>query len=123
MARQVLKRELLDVNPSVISALTLVNEDLSDAFEKVTMPTLIIWGQNDRVAPVRTLQMLLQHLPEARYAVVEGAAHVPMNEQPEKFNKLFYSFVDGDDAQVGLAADSGSDRELYKELSRVSECY
>lgn len=93
MAEQLLKRELLNANPAVISAMTLVNEDLSDALSKIDMPTLIIWGQDDLVAPRRTAQVLLSYIPDARLEVIAAAAHVPMVQQPEIFNRLFLAYI------------------------------
>jgi pimeloyl-ACP methyl ester carboxylesterase len=93
MAQQLLRRELLNVDPAVISAMTLVNEDLSDALPKIEMPTLIIWGQDDLVAPRRTAQVLLHYIPDAQLEVIAGAAHVPMVQQPERFNRLFLAYL------------------------------
>lgn len=93
LARQVLRNELLDVDSSVIAALTLVNEDLSDALEAIHQPTLLLWGGEDRVAPRRTADLLLALLDNAHLELIDGAAHVPMVEQPERFNQLFLDYL------------------------------
>jgi pimeloyl-ACP methyl ester carboxylesterase len=113
MARQLLKRELLNVDPSVISALTLVNENLSDALRQIDLPTLIVWGQDDLVAPQRTARVLLEYLPNAKFSVIPGASHIPMQEQPEKFNHLFMAYLEADDgdvvAEAVAVAEGGAD--------------
>ncbi len=112
MAGKLLRHELLNVEPAVISAMTLVNENLSDALSRIELPTFLIWGENDRVAPMRTAQVLQGFFPTARLAVISNAAHVPMIEQPERFNELFLAYLEGAEipaervVQVRVAADT-----------------
>lgn len=102
MAQQLLRRELLNVDPAVISAMTLVNEDLSDALLNIRIPTMILWGQDDLVAPRRTAQVLLRYIPGARFELIAGAAHVPMVQQPERFNRLFLAYLAGRNESVAV---------------------
>jgi hypothetical protein len=81
-----------------------MTEDLSDALQGITVPTLLLWGEDDRVAPLRTAQVLLSYLPAAQLAVIPGAAHMPMREQPERFNRLLTDYLDGHGAGVTRAA-------------------
>jgi len=93
MSQYVLKSEVLDIDSSTTSAVTLAHEDLTDALSLLQIPTMIIWGENDTIAPIRTAQVLKSYLPEASLKVIKNAAHVPMVDQPQKFNKLIKSYL------------------------------
>jgi len=75
-------------DPNAIAAYTLVNHDFSRALRSVAAPTLLIWGSEDRVAPLRTGQMAAGTMPDARLAILQGAGHTPMQQMPERFNSI-----------------------------------
>lgn len=67
------------------AAIGLINEDFSQAIDKLTIPTHIIWGEYDQVAPLRTGELLQFHLNNAELNVIQDAGHVPMKDKPKKF--------------------------------------
>jgi pimeloyl-ACP methyl ester carboxylesterase len=67
------------------AALSLVEEDFSQAVEKITTPVDIIWGEKDNVAPLRTGKVLSKQMKNARLHIIEGAGHVPMKSNREQF--------------------------------------
>ena len=73
--------------PNANAALALIEEDFSQAIQNFPHHTSIIWGRNDPVAPLRTGQLLTGRLPNASIAIIDDAAHVPMNSHPEIFNE------------------------------------
>ncbi len=60
------------------------------AFEK---PVLIVWGANDRVAPVCHAQAAAAALPNARVHVIPECGHWPQMEKPEEFNRVVMEFL------------------------------
>ena len=95
----VIQSDYLDMESSTISAVTLVHEDLTDALSSLKMPTTIIWGAKDSIAPLRTAKVLKKYLPQAHLNVIKNAAHSPMIEESEKFNHILLSFINGFDIQ------------------------
>lgn len=79
---------VLQGSPERIAALELAGEDFSFAVQSVKEPTLILWGDNDLTVPLRTGKMLAARLPQARLQIINDAAHVPMDDQPEEVNRL-----------------------------------
>ncbi len=79
---------LLGGGPTKIAALGLAGEDFSAAIPAVTEPTLILWGENDLVVPLRTGKVLAARMPHARLQTIQDAAHEPMQDQPEEVNEL-----------------------------------
>ena len=62
------------------AALGLVYEDFSAAAREVDVPTHIIWGEHDDVAPIRTGIVLADLLPNAELHVISESGHVPMTD-------------------------------------------
>jgi pimeloyl-ACP methyl ester carboxylesterase len=48
---------------------------------RITAPTLILWGAEDRILPVGQARRWAGLLPDARLAVIDGAGHLPLAEQ------------------------------------------
>lgn len=59
----------------------------------ITQPTLILWGEHDRVVPLSTGQALAQRIPDARFELIRSAGHLPLEEQPETCNRLLLEFL------------------------------
>lgn len=67
--------------PTLNAALGLIYEDLSDAIATLQVPTHIIWGERDNVAPVRTGYVLQHQLKQAQLHIIPDTGHVPMQQQ------------------------------------------
>jgi pimeloyl-ACP methyl ester carboxylesterase len=86
-----LRQKLFNADPTKIAGLALSNEDFSDLIERVAVPTLILWGAEDSIAPIRTGKVLSAKIPNARLKVIPNVGHSPMLEQPQQFNRLILS--------------------------------
>jgi len=62
---------------------------------KLTMRTLILWGNNDRGAAVERAFLLFQLLPNAELHVFNQCAHWVQWDQAERFNRLVADFLSG----------------------------
>ncbi len=74
--------------PARIAALELAGEDFSNAVTSVIEPTLILWGDNDLTAPLRTGEVLAARMPHARLQIIDESGHEPMRDQSEQTNAL-----------------------------------
>jgi len=55
----------------------LTRRDVMDGkLQRVTMPTLIVWGANDRLAPPALAARFHQQLPQSRVVMVPGCGHL-----------------------------------------------
>lgn len=52
--------------------------------EQIDAPTLLLWGEEDRLIPVSNAQDYLDHLPDARRVVLDGVGHLPQEEAPQR---------------------------------------
>lgn len=82
---------------TLISAIRhILVDDIRPLLPKIPVPTLIIWGERDRLVPLADAVELRQSLPDARLVVLRGAAHNPMVDRPAAFNRLVLEFLDGE---------------------------
>ncbi len=78
VGNSMMRNAVLKGNPSTIAALGLVMEDFSEALAQVTVATLIIWGDKDDIAPIRTGYVLNSMIADSEMRVISGAGHVPI---------------------------------------------
>jgi pimeloyl-ACP methyl ester carboxylesterase len=71
----------------------LMDVDLRHAVTKVTVPALVVVGQEDRVTPPSAAVELAGTLPDGRLAVIPGAGHLPMLECPQDVNDRIRAFA------------------------------
>jgi pimeloyl-ACP methyl ester carboxylesterase len=59
----------------------------------VAAPTLVVWGAEDRLIPVRDGSRLAAELPRSVFAVIPRTGHVAPEESPDEVNELLISFL------------------------------
>jgi len=62
-------------------------------FERLTMPTLILWGAEDTWIPLAQGKRLQQALPGSNLMILDGVGHVPMEESPTETVSEYLSFL------------------------------
>ncbi len=60
---------------------------------KITQPVLIIWGEKDRVLPLKHGYLGKEKLPKANLKIMEGCGHIPFFERADEFNKTVLTFL------------------------------
>jgi pimeloyl-ACP methyl ester carboxylesterase len=71
------------------------NPRLAQFLPRVTNPTLVVWGREDRIVPVVCGEQYRRLLPNATLKVLEGCGHLPPIEQPDVYAKLVSDFLGG----------------------------
>jgi pimeloyl-ACP methyl ester carboxylesterase len=71
------------------------NPRLARFLPRVSNPTLIVWGRQDRVVPVVCGEQYRRLIPGATLRVLEGCGHLPPIEQPEAYARLVSDFLGG----------------------------
>jgi pimeloyl-ACP methyl ester carboxylesterase len=96
--------------PGFVPALdALTNYPIRDRLGEIACPTLIVWGAEDRLVPVRDADDFERLIPNARKVVWEETGHVAMLERPEAFNRLLAAFLDEEPGErVDAAAAAGA---------------
>lgn len=63
----------------------VLEHDIESRLGEIDVPTTLIWGADDGVLPLDYAQALQQAIPNSQLRVIEGAAHIPHLQQPERF--------------------------------------
>jgi 4,5:9,10-diseco-3-hydroxy-5,9,17-trioxoandrosta-1(10),2-diene-4-oate hydrolase len=67
--------------------------------DKITIPTLIIWGREDRLFPVSHACFAREKIPDSYLYIFERCSHMPNFERPAEFNSLVLNFLGGNPLQ------------------------
>lgn len=68
-------------------------QTLLTTIERNPRPTLVVWGDKDRVLPVKHLDAARRQLPHAATHVFAGVGHMPQIERPDEFAALVHDFI------------------------------
>lgn len=63
-------------------------------YRELEVPTLALWGAEDRVVPPEFAGRLARELPDARAVLLEGVGHLPPEEAPERSLAELKTFLD-----------------------------
>ncbi|UCC75523.1 MAG: alpha/beta fold hydrolase [Anaerolineales bacterium] len=74
------------------AAMPLIREQLA----RITTPTLVIWGAEDRFFNVTVGKAASEHTPGAQLHVIPRAGHVPFFDQRAELNAVLIRFLRGD---------------------------
>jgi pimeloyl-ACP methyl ester carboxylesterase len=69
-----------------LMSLSSAEVDTRDLLPKIRVPTLLLWGAEDRRSPLSVADQFHAAIPSAELAVVSGAGHLSNIEQPDDFN-------------------------------------
>ncbi|HZV72608.1 MAG TPA: alpha/beta fold hydrolase [Conexibacter sp.] len=80
--------------PGFLPAMEAIMEHrISERLPQIACPTLVVWGEQDRVIPVRDAERFGALIPDARVVILPDTGHVAMLERPERFNALLEGFL------------------------------
>ena len=60
---------------------------------EIAVPTLVIWGAQDRILPVAHAHRAVERLPNARLHIFDSCGHLPNIERAGEFNELVAGFL------------------------------
>nr|WP_213807915.1 alpha/beta fold hydrolase [Granulicella sp. dw_53] len=61
----------------------------------ISVPTLVVVGDNDLLTPPERAQEMASAIPDARYTVVPECGHESTLEQPEEINRALIAWISG----------------------------
>ena len=83
-----------DVRPETLRAqlLLMAEADQRDLLPRISVPTLLIWGEQDARSPLDVARQFEDAIPAAKLVVLPDCGHVINLEQPERFNDVVREF-------------------------------
>jgi 3-oxoadipate enol-lactonase len=76
-----------------VKAILATDEGMADELSKLTMPALVMVGNQDILTPRGDSEELAERLPNADLVVISGAAHGFMVEHATTFNRVLLEFL------------------------------
>ena len=73
--------------------LKIVNEDISFCFFEVSVPTLIIWGEKDKITPLSDAYLMRKEIKFSQLEILNGIGHTPHLEDPELLANKIKEFL------------------------------
>ncbi len=78
---------------AVRNALPFWETDFAPHISNISHPTLLIWGEHDRVFPVAVGAELHQRIRRSTFVTIPKAGHMPQWERPELVNRSLIEYI------------------------------
>jgi 3-oxoadipate enol-lactonase len=75
----------------------------------ITVPSLIITGQRDRIALPYSSRLMQMRVPTSQFAIIENAGHLSNLDNPKAFNEQVIQFI----KTLGSAVDATEQLEVF----------
>lgn len=86
-------------HPELVQALVLIGpvgvQKVQDRLPTLKMPVLIIWGENDEIAPLAHGRLLQEKIQGARLVIFEQAPHPAYLEKTGRWHRELLDFLKG----------------------------
>jgi pimeloyl-ACP methyl ester carboxylesterase len=80
-------------NFNLVGVLPEVYQPILASLPNIIQKTLIIWGDCDRIIPVKHAYIAAERLPNSQLAIFPNCGHHPYLEYPAKFDRLVLEFL------------------------------
>ena len=70
-------------------------DQITAQYKNISVPTLIIWGLDDRIIPLKIGGRLHLDLSHSTLELIDHCGHVPQEEQPERLAQVVLAFLGG----------------------------
>ena len=70
----------------------VLNETMMN-LHRITSSTLIIWGKQDAMIPLKQAYYAKEKIPDSKLHIVEQCGHMPNFEKPDEFNQVVLDFL------------------------------
>ncbi len=87
--------DALRAGPRALARATgfILGDDVRPLLPRIRNRTLLVWGALDPLTPLAQGEAMARAIPDARLQVFPAAAHIPMVEWPEAFNRTLLAFL------------------------------
>ena len=68
-------------------------DQISSQYNQITVPTLIVWGRNDEVIPLKIGERLHEAIANSEFAIIDHCGHLPHEEEAVETIEVLRSFL------------------------------
>lgn len=87
------RRSVRDTVQATLASFRTAPLFVDDKLNKITVPTLIIWGRQDRIIPLEFGERFQKGISGSRLVILDNTGHLPQIENPRDFSKAVKRFV------------------------------
>jgi 3-oxoadipate enol-lactonase len=91
LAERIMSRVPPDTYRKAVALLTTF--DRREQLARISVPTLVLAGSDDKVAPAPAMERMAAKIPGAEYVVLDRCGHLGPMDQPSEFNAALLSFL------------------------------
>jgi len=74
-------------------AKSAIRNNLGSELNKIQLPTLLIWGNNDTITPPFVAREFNKLIPNSELYLIDKCGHAPMMEVSDEFNVILHKFL------------------------------
>jgi len=74
-------------------AKSAIRHNMAKEVHKITAPTALIWGKNDKITPPDVAHEFKTLIPNSELHWIDKCGHAAMMERPEEFNSILKGFL------------------------------
>lgn len=74
----------------------ILNSDKSLDISKISIPTLIIWGENDKITPISDAKIMYENIKNSKLYIVKNARHSPHFTNAEEVANIILANIDAE---------------------------
>jgi pimeloyl-ACP methyl ester carboxylesterase len=78
----------------ISSVLGIKNSKIDESLEKIMVPTLLVWGKEDRVIPIEHAKQFVSSIRNCKFLELNDCGHLPHVEKPDIFSESILEFLD-----------------------------
>jgi pimeloyl-ACP methyl ester carboxylesterase len=94
LAKQAIKAAPL--NEKIFNEINTDLTVLENKLNKITAPTLIVWGDSDKLIDVSSVGIYEKKIKGSKSAIIKECGHLPMMEKPQETASIYQDFLKGE---------------------------
>jgi len=73
--------------------LKIIREDLGNILEQIQVPTIIIWGREDKIKRLKEARLINEKVKNSKLEIIPNIGHSPHLETPEKLVRAIFKHL------------------------------
>lgn len=82
-----------DVPRALVLVGTVGIEENAHRIKEINVPTLIVWGEKDDLAPIKHAHFLEKNIPNSRLVIIKDGPHPCYLKDPDTFHRELINFI------------------------------
>ncbi len=88
------ERDYQKASPNMkLSMVNLTRHDLTPFLRKIKTPTILIWGQNDKITPLSDGKLMNKLIANSKLIVINNARHAPFYTNPKEVFEIIKNAI------------------------------